>query len=43
MGGYRTKAILHGHIHESHGVATWNGIIVSNAATTQQVIELGDA
>ncbi len=34
------QALLHGHIHESHGVCTWQGMTVSNAATTQHILEL---
>lgn len=34
------RAYLHGHIHESHGVRTWQGITVSNAATTQHILEI---
>ena len=33
-------AYLHGHIHESHGVSMYGKMLVSNAATTQHVIEL---
>ncbi len=33
--------VLHGHIHESHGLQAWSrGIMVSNAATTLRVIEV---
>lgn len=31
---------LHGHIHEAHGIAVRNGILISNAATTQHIIEV---
>ncbi len=31
---------LHGHIHEANGIAFRNGMVVSNAATTQQIIEV---
>jgi Icc-related predicted phosphoesterase len=29
-----------GHIHQSHGVMIKNGVLYSNAATTQQIIEI---
>lgn len=29
-----------GHIHEAHGMAIRNGMLISNAATTQQIIEM---
>lgn len=36
------RYVLHGHIHESHGLQSWSrGMIVSNAATTQRVIDVG--
>lgn len=31
---------LCGHIHEAHGVSVRNGMVVSNAATTYQVLEV---
>jgi Icc-related predicted phosphoesterase len=31
---------LHGHIHESHGLSIRNGMVVSNAATTYQILEI---
>jgi Icc-related predicted phosphoesterase len=31
---------LCGHIHEAHGTAVRNGMLFSNAATTQQIIEI---
>lgn len=31
---------LHGHIHEAHGLTIRNGMLVSNAAITYQIIEL---
>lgn len=31
---------LHGHIHESNGVTVRNGLLISNAATTQNIIEI---
>lgn len=31
---------LCGHVHEAHGVATRNGLLVSNAATAKQIIEV---
>lgn len=35
------KVMMHGHIHESRGTQAWaRGIMVSNAATTQQIVEL---
>ncbi len=36
----RPKVLLHGHFHESNGVAMFGGILVSNAATTQRVVEI---
>jgi Icc-related predicted phosphoesterase len=33
-------AYLCGHIHESHGLTVRNGILVSNAAVTYQIIEV---
>lgn len=38
--GVTPKAYLHGHIHESHGTASYGGMIVSNAATTQHILEI---
>lgn len=32
---------LCGHIHEAHGVSIRNGIVYSNAATTQHIVEIG--
>lgn len=35
------RALLHGHIHESHGLQAWSrGMLVSNAATTQRIVEI---
>lgn len=34
------KVYLCGHIHEAHGLAMRNGMLVSNAATTYQIIEV---
>lgn len=34
------QVYLCGHIHEAHGVAVRNGILVSNAATTRNLIEV---
>jgi Icc-related predicted phosphoesterase len=35
------RMFLHGHIHESQGVQAWSrGMTVSNAATTQRVLEV---
>lgn len=34
------RALLHGHIHEDHGLAEYAGMVVSNAATTQRIVEL---
>lgn len=31
---------LHGHIHEAHGLSMRNGMLVSNAAVTYQIIEV---
>ncbi len=31
---------LHGHIHEAHGIAMRNNILVSNAGTTQHILEI---
>lgn len=31
---------LHGHIHESHGLTMRNGMLVSNAAVTYQILEI---
>jgi Icc-related predicted phosphoesterase len=31
---------LHGHIHEAHGIAIRNNILVSNAGTTQHLLEI---
>lgn len=31
---------LCGHIHSSHGITTRNGMMISNAATTQHIIEI---
>lgn len=31
---------LCGHIHESHGITVRNGMVVSNAATTYQILEV---
>ena len=39
MKKFKGKALLCGHIHESAGIQRWsNDILVSNAATTQKVI-----
>ena len=35
-------AYLHGHIHEAAGISIRNNLLVSNAATTQQIICLPD-
>lgn len=35
------KYLLHGHIHEAAGILGWSrGMIVSNAATTQRIIDV---
>jgi Icc-related predicted phosphoesterase len=35
------RLLLHGHVHEAAGVTRWSrGVIVSNAATTQRVLEV---
>jgi Icc-related predicted phosphoesterase len=35
------KLLLHGHIHESAGIVGWSrGMVVSNAACTQRILEL---
>ncbi len=36
----RPSFYLHGHIHEAHGLTLRNGMLVSNAAITYQVIEV---
>lgn len=36
----RPSHYLHGHIHEAHGLAVRNGMLVSNAAITYQIIEI---
>jgi Icc-related predicted phosphoesterase len=38
--GMQPSHYLCGHIHEAHGMALRNGMLVSNAATTQQIIEV---
>lgn len=38
--GYLPKAFLCGHIHPSNGVVGWKSMIVSNAATTANVLEI---
>lgn len=38
--GYLPKAFLHGHIHESNGMINWKSMIVSNAATTANILEI---
>ena len=38
--GYLPKAFLCGHIHPSNGVIGWKSMIVSNAATTANVLEI---
>lgn len=40
LNGYVPAYYLHGHIHESNGIMRWKGIVVSNAATTANVIEI---
>jgi len=35
------KYYCHGHIHEANGLTTRNGILISNAATTFHIIEVG--
>jgi len=32
--------ILCGHVHENHGIVSYNYITISNAATTQQILEV---
>ena len=34
------KAILCGHVHESNGTETYNGVLISNAATTFHILEV---
>ena len=34
------KAILCGHVHESNGTETYNGVLISNAATTFHLLEI---
>ncbi len=34
------KALLTGHIHQSHGTYVYNNMIISNAATIQRIIEI---
>lgn len=34
------KVICHGHVHENCGVTVRNNILISNAATTQHILEL---
>lgn len=34
------KAILCGHIHENHGEFDFEGVLISNAATVQRVVEV---
>jgi Icc-related predicted phosphoesterase len=34
------KAILCGHVHESHGTEIYNGVLISNAATTFHLLEV---
>lgn len=36
----KPQIILHGHIHEAAAVAIRDGILISNAATTQRIIEI---
>lgn len=39
----RPRLYCFGHIHHRHGIVTWdNGTIISNAATTHNVIEIGE-
>lgn len=38
--GMQPMAYLHGHIHEAHGLTVRNGMLVSNAAITYQIIEV---
>lgn len=36
----RPSHYLHGHIHEAHGLTLRNGMLISNAAITYQIIEI---
>jgi len=36
----KPKAYVHGHIHDSFGVRSEMGILVSNAATTMNLVEV---
>lgn len=36
---HNVKYYLHGHIHEQHGIAIKNGMLISNAATVKNYIE----
>lgn len=36
----KPKCLLHGHTHQQNGIAIVNNILISNAATSQQVIEI---
>lgn len=36
----RPSIMLHGHCHDSHGLAMYNNILVSNAATVSHIMEI---
>lgn len=38
--GMQPNAIFHGHIHNAHGIAQHDGLLISNAATTQNILEI---